>query len=204
MFFIDMSLNAIGISEIDAVCQTHIVGTGRNESAIYPVMAKVALLCHVLLGIKGNGMVRAGIHTKPAAGARFFVQNHNPVIPLYNGFNRATAYAWGIIAVSAYIRLEPPIRFVVSGAEISFGNLDQFYPFWNIIFLLAGHFTGFAPPAGYMIYDQCVFLHDGVPSRFLEMYPTQKGSNVGSSHGRIAGLVSIICQDINVGFIPAV
>jgi hypothetical protein len=204
MFFMDLSLNGIRVSEMNAVCQAYIVGTGGDKSVVHPLVTKVALFGCVLLGIKGNGMVRTGIHTKPAAGARFFVQDHNSVIPMHNGFNRATAHAWGIIAVSAYIHLKYTIRFVVSGAEIFFGNLDQFYPFRNIIFLFARHFARFASPAGYMIYDQCVFLHDGAPSRFLGGYPAQKGSNMGGSHGRVAGLVSIICQDINVGFIPAV
>jgi hypothetical protein len=123
------------------------------------VITKVALFSHVFLGIKGNGMVRAGIHTKPAAGTRFFVQNHNPVIPLHNGFNRATVHAWGCVAVFTDIRLKYHICFVAVGAEISFRDVNQFDPFGNIVFLLAGHFAGFTPPAGYMVYDQCVFLH---------------------------------------------
>jgi hypothetical protein len=167
IFFMDLSLYGIRVSEINAVRQTHIVGTSRDESVVHPVMTKVALFGGVFLGIKGNDMIRAGIHTKPAAGARFFVQDHNPVIPMHNGFNRATAHAWGIIAVPAYIHLKYTIRFVVSGAEIFFGNPDQFDPFGNIIFLFAGHFAGFASPTGYMVYEQCVFLHDGAPSRFL-------------------------------------
>jgi hypothetical protein len=104
-------------------------------------------------------MVRAGIHTKPAAGARFFVQNHNAVIPLFDGFFRTTFHTFGLIAVYTDMRLKYYIRFIVNGVETLFKDGDQLDPFGSVIFLLAGHFAGFASPAGYVIYDQCIFLH---------------------------------------------
>jgi len=204
VLFIDLQLNVIRISEINAVSQTNIVCTSGYESVVHPVMTKVTLLCHVFLCIKGNGMVRAGIHTKLAAGARFLVQNHNTVIPLCDGFLRTTFHTCGLIAVYTDIRLKYYIRFIVSGVETFFKDGDQFDPFGSVIFLLAGHFAGFASPAGYVVYDQCIFLHYRFPSRFLRINLAQECSNVGGAHGRVAGFISIICQNINVGFVPAV
>jgi hypothetical protein len=197
-------LNVIRVSEINAVRQANIVGTSGYKSVVHPVMTKVTLLCHVFLCIKGNGMIRAGIHTKPAAGARFLVQYHNAVISLCNGLFRATVHTCGLIAVYADIRLKYDIRFIVNGAEIPFKDVDQFDPFGSVIFLLAGHFAGFASPAGYVVYDQCVFLHCRSPSRFLGVNLAQKCSNAGSTHGSVAGVIGIIRQNIDVGFVPAV
>jgi hypothetical protein len=148
VLFMDLSLNVIRISEIDAMGKTNIVGTSGDKPVVHPVITKVTLLCHVFLCIKGNGMIRAGIHTKPAAGARFLVQDHDTVIPFCNGLFRATVHTWGVIAVYTDIRLKYYIRFIVNGTDPPFKNVDQFDTFGSVIFLLAGHFAGFASPAG--------------------------------------------------------
>jgi hypothetical protein len=148
VLFIDLPSNVIRVSEIDAMGKTNIVGTSGDKPVVHPVITKVTLLCHVFFCIKGNGMIRAGIHTKPAAGARFLVQDHNTVIPLCNGLFRATVHTWGVIAVYTDIRLKYYIRFIVNGTDPPFKDVDQFDPFGSVIFLLAGHFAGFASPAG--------------------------------------------------------
>ena len=147
-FFMDLFLNGLRVTEINAVGQTHIVGTGRDESIVHPVMTEVTLFCHVFLFVKGNGKVRAGIHTKSTAGARLFIQNHDTVTPLFNGFLWATVHTRGFIAVLTNIRLKHDIRFLVNDAETPFKDIDQFDPFGSVIFLFAGHFAGFASPAG--------------------------------------------------------
>ena len=44
-------------TEMDAMCRTDIVGTGRNKPLINPVTTEVALLGDHLLLVKRNGIV---------------------------------------------------------------------------------------------------------------------------------------------------
>jgi hypothetical protein len=49
---------------------TNIVGAGRDESLVNPMVAEITLVGDVLVIIKRNGVVGAGINTGLAAGAQ--------------------------------------------------------------------------------------------------------------------------------------
>ena len=47
------------VPETYTVSQTNIIGTGRNQPLIHPVMAEVALLCDIFFIIKSDGVIGA-------------------------------------------------------------------------------------------------------------------------------------------------
>jgi len=71
---------------MDAMGETDIIGTGRDESLINPVMTEVALPGNALILIKSNGIVGTYLYASLASRAFFVVHDHNPVFSLLNSF----------------------------------------------------------------------------------------------------------------------
>ena len=92
---------------------------------------------------------------------------------------------------------------IVNDFENLFTDSNQFDPFGNVIFLLAGHFAGLAPPAGYSIYDQGISFHYRSPSRFLKINLAQQRSDVCGPHSGVAAFIGVIGQNVDIGFVPA-
>jgi hypothetical protein len=171
VLFIDLSLNVIRVSEIDAMGKTNIVGTSGDKSVVHPVITKVTLYCHVSFHIKGHGVVWTSLNTELASCAFLFFHEHNTVIPSCNGLFRTDLHTCGRIAVHADIHLKYENRSAINEFGTVFQNIDQFDAVRGAVFLLAGHFAGFASPAGFVIYDECIFFHQMLPSRFLRVNP---------------------------------
>ena len=57
------SLLFIWILKMDAVCQTHIIGAGGNQTLINPMVAKIALLSNAFMRIKVNRLIRTCFDT---------------------------------------------------------------------------------------------------------------------------------------------
>ena len=75
--------NLIRISEIDAMSQADIVGTCRNKSHIYPVMAEGTLLCYAFILVKRNGIIRTCFNTRLTSGALIVIHDYNAIVPFY-------------------------------------------------------------------------------------------------------------------------
>ena len=101
-------------SEIYAMCQTNIVGAGRDKSLVYPMMAEVALLGDAFIFIKCDGIIGAGIDTRLATGAQVVIHDDNAVFSFADSFFRTGFCTRGIITVPAPIDLKVKIQFSVN------------------------------------------------------------------------------------------
>ena len=94
--------------------QTDIVGTGRDKSSIYPVMAEVTLLCDAFVFIKSNGIIRTYFYARLTSGAQIVIHDDDAVLPFRDGLFRTGLRAWGVIAVSAQADMEGKFQFAVN------------------------------------------------------------------------------------------
>jgi hypothetical protein len=161
--------NLSGITEVDAVGEADVVSTGRIESVINPMMAKITLGRRLFFIVKANGMVRAFIDAKPTPGTFFVVKDDDSVFPFRYGFHWACLRTWRVIAVLADIHtpheVELPVHlFRAIGPDRKV--LDATVCIDGIVLLLAGHFTGLASPAGIFFDNQCIPVHGRPPSFF--------------------------------------
>jgi hypothetical protein len=85
------------------VCQTDIIGAGRDQSVIDPMMAQVALLSDTPVIVKINGVVRARFYTRLTAGAPVIVHDHDTIGSFADSILGAGPDTGRIIAVSALI-----------------------------------------------------------------------------------------------------
>ena len=111
--FQNLFFNFGRITEVDAVGEADIIGTGRIEAFINPVMAEIALDCGLFFIVKANGMVRAFIDAKLAPGAFFIVKDDDPVFPFHYGVFGADLCADGIITVFADVHTPHEIKLPV-------------------------------------------------------------------------------------------
>ncbi len=134
------------------MCQTDIVGTGRDEPLINPVVAEVTLIGDVLVMVIGDGIIGACVDTRLAAGAQIVIHDDNAVIALTNRFLRANVGAGGIVAMAAQVHLKTKFQLIIHQPGAILFNADQFDAVGSLIFLFAGHLTGFAAPAEVIVY----------------------------------------------------
>ena len=92
--------------KMDTVRQTHVIGTGRDQTMVHPVMAEVALLRDTALRLIGDGVIGAFLHAGLAPGAELVVQNDNAVISLANGRFRTGIGTGRLIAVPAEVDMK--------------------------------------------------------------------------------------------------
>jgi hypothetical protein len=104
---------SIWISEINTVRQTDVIGAGRDQSVIDPMMAQVALLSDTFMMVKVNGVVRACFNTRLTAGAQIIIHDHDTIGSFADGFLWAGFDTGRIIAVPALIdpvnEIEQPV-----------------------------------------------------------------------------------------------
>lgn len=101
-------------NKMDAMCQTDIVGTGRDEPLINPVVAEVTLIGDVLVMVIGDGIVGTGIDTRLTSGTQVVIHDDHAVIPLVDRFLRAYVRTGGIIAMSAQVHLKNIFEFIIN------------------------------------------------------------------------------------------
>ena len=106
-------LNLGGMTKVDAMGETDVIGTSRIEALINPVVAKIALGCSLIFIVKANGMVRAFIDAKLTPGAFLIVKDDNSVFPFPYGLHWAGLHAEGIIAVFADVHAPHEIELPV-------------------------------------------------------------------------------------------
>jgi hypothetical protein len=141
------------------MCQTDIVGAGRNKPAFDPVMAKIALLGDTLGRVKVNGIIRAGLDAVLAPGAQIIIHNNDSVESFVNSRLGASIGAGGLITVSAPIDFKNKTEFPIDCFGAVFCYRNEFDAVRRAIFLFAGHFAGLATPAGLMINFQRIACH---------------------------------------------
>ena len=126
--------------------QANIVGTGRDQAMIHPVMAEVALSGDLLVIIKSDRIIRALIDAGLTPGAQIIVHDDNSVISFANGRFRAGIGTRRFIAVPAQVDLKYKIRLIIELPRSIFPHRNQFDPLSHPVLLLAGNFTGSATP----------------------------------------------------------
>ena len=145
------------------VRQTHIIGTGRDQTMVHPVMAEIALLRDTAGLVIGDGVIGTFLYAGLTPGAEFVVHDDNAVISFVNSLFRAGIGTRRIIAVPAQVDLEYKFRLIIDPTRSVFPNRDQLDPVCRPVFLLAGNFTGSATPAEMMVYTQLKFIHNLFP-----------------------------------------
>jgi len=163
-------LNLDRVPEIDTVGEADIIGTGRIEALINPVMAEIALGHGLVFIVKANGMVRTFIDAKLTPGAFLVVKDDDPIFPFHYGFYWTGLRAERLLAVLADVQtpneIELPVhqfRAIAPDRQIlgPIGCIDR------IIFLFAGHFAGLTSPAGELFDNQCMLIHGWPPGIIL-------------------------------------
>jgi hypothetical protein len=142
------------------VCQADIIGAGRYEPLIDPVVAEVALAGDVAVMVIGDGIIGAFIHAGLATGAPVVIHDHYAVIALANGLIRANVHAGGIVAMAAQVHLKAECQFVIDPPGAILFNLYQLDALGRPVLLLAGHLARLAAPAQVVIYSYFKFGHD--------------------------------------------
>jgi hypothetical protein len=122
------------------------------------MMAQVALERGLFFLVKTQGMVGTGFKAQLAADALLIIEDHDAVLPLGYGLGRTHGQAGGVVTVAAYVDLVGEVKSVFNHARAVLGHVEEFD--FEIMFLLAGHFTGSAAPAGFIIYYQRIWVHE--------------------------------------------
>jgi len=155
------------------VGEADIIGTGRIEAVINPMMAEIALgRCPSVL-VKANGMVGAFIDAKPTPGASLIVEDDDPVLPLHDGIFGAGLHTGWLIAVFADVHTPYKIELTVREFRAISPNrqvLDPIGCIDRIVFLFAGDFTSLASPAGELFDNQCIFILHGFSPGIIKNY----------------------------------
>jgi hypothetical protein len=153
----NLFLNLGGVSKIDAVAEADIVGTGRIESLVHPVMAEVAFERQLFFVVKVNRLVGTFFDTTATPCALFLIEDDDPIPSLCDGLHRAGLGTGGLFAMLTDIDAPQEVEFPVHEFRAispdrhvfdGMGRIDR------IIFLFAGCFAGHASPAGILLDDQ--------------------------------------------------
>jgi hypothetical protein len=186
MFFRDLFLDLPQLAEVDAMPQTHVVCASRIESLIDPMMAEVTFTGKILLSVKRNDAIGAGLKAGLTAGAKLIIQDHDAVIPLPDRLSGTCFGAGRIVTVSAHIDPEKEDGLPINHPRPVFQDLNELHAVGRAHLLLAGHLAGLAAPTGRVVDMQCVFFHERLPLSNLRVDPAEQCSHMGCTHGRIA------------------
>ena len=94
-------LNILWLAKVDAVGQTDIICTCREEPLINPLITQITFSGDVLLRLKDDSPERTGCYTGLTACAVFLIQNDNSIFSLGNRFYRTNFGTRGTLAVLA-------------------------------------------------------------------------------------------------------
>jgi hypothetical protein len=136
---------------MNTVRQTHIVGTGRDQALVHPVMAEVALLRDTAVRVISDGVIGAFLDAGLTPGAQLIVHHDNSVISFADGRFRAGIGTGRSIAVPAQVELKNKFRPIIDLPRTVFPNRNQLDPLSRPVFLLAGDLAGSAAPAQFFI-----------------------------------------------------
>jgi hypothetical protein len=151
--------------------EADIIGTGRIEALINPMMAKIALGCGLFFIVKANGMVRAFIDANLTSIAFLRVKDDDPVFPFHDGLHRAGLHTGRLLAVLADIYTPHEIKLPIHQFWAIRPNrkiLNTIVCFNWIEFLFACYFAGLTSPAGKLFDNQCILIH-GWPPLFQDI-----------------------------------
>jgi len=139
--------------------QAHIVGAGREQALIHPVVTEVAFQRNLMRSVKINGIIGTGLDARLTARAFGIIHDDNAISSFSDGFSRADFRTCRVVAMTASIYPKNEMQGVIDQTRPVFENANEFDAVRGTVFLLAGHFTGFTPPAGFMIDFEPVFIH---------------------------------------------
>jgi hypothetical protein len=146
------------------MAQTDVIGTSRQQSLVYSVMAEIALSGLPLFRIIRDGLKGARLKTQRAAYAGLGIQDHQPVTSLSNGFHRTDLRTRRLIAMTAAMDVIIEGQAPFDYFRTILGNGNIFYPLRGLIFLFAGHFAAFTPPTGILVDKEVIGFHGLFPS----------------------------------------
>ena len=145
---------------MDTVRRTNIVGTGRDQALVHPVMAEIALLRDTAVRVISDGVIGAFLDAGLTPGAQLIVHHDNSVISFADGRFRADIGTRRIVAVPAQVELKNKFRSIIDLPRTVFPNRNQLDPLSRPVFLLAGDLAGSAAPAQMIVYTQLEFSHN--------------------------------------------
>jgi hypothetical protein len=154
-----IALPGLNAFKVNAMRQADIIGAGRDEPLIHPVMAKVALLGDIPVHVIIDGIIRAFLHAGLASGAQIVVHDNDSVRPFGDGFCRTSLDTRWIVAVPAQVDLKYELRLIIAPPRAVFPHRNQFDTLGCPVFLLAGHLTGSAAPTELIVYPHLKFSH---------------------------------------------
>jgi hypothetical protein len=140
--------------------QTNVVCTGRHQPPVNPMTAQIAFFRDSSVTVEGNGIIGAYVNAEATSSTRFLIQNDNTVVSFLYRLFRTRRCAFRFITMPADIYPIDEIHLGPDHSGTIFGDMNQFDSIRRTVFLLTGNLTGFAPPAGLMVYDQCESIHD--------------------------------------------
>jgi hypothetical protein len=187
------------VTKVDAVSEADIVRARRDQALVHPVVAEVAFPGNSSADIVGDGLVWAGVDTLFASVTSVMVHDHDAVFSLGYGPFGAGIGAGGRVTMQAQPDTVHEIDRAVAGdMRAVFPDGDEFHPIAGVHLLLAGHLAGPASPARFVIDEQGVSFHEQLPSLSLGIDFAEQGSYMGCAHGRIAVVVVVPREDIDI------
>ena len=148
---------------MDAVCQTNIVGTRWDEPLIDPVVTEVALLGYAFALVKGYCVIGTCVDAGLASGALLIVHYHDTVISFDNCLFWAGIDTRGLVAVLTHVNTEDEVGSTTHHLGTILPNVDELDAVSGVVFLFTGHLAGLTSPAGLLIYEQGIVLHESSP-----------------------------------------
>ena len=107
---INILLKAI---EMNAMGKAYVVGAGRYETVVHPLVTEIAFPGDPVFIVKDNRAIGAFVNARLTPGTSIRVQHHNPVFPFEYDLFRACFRAGRIIAVSAKVYMIDKVKFAV-------------------------------------------------------------------------------------------
>ena len=164
--------NLGGITEVDAVGEANIIGTGRVEAVIHPVGAKVTFLSRSFSPVEGDGSVRAYLEARLTARATFPVEDDDPVLPLGDGLLGTGVHTRGSVTVFTDIYAVNEIELPIDPFGPIFSDIDIIDPLRLLMLLLAGDFAGLTSPAGILVDTERNLTHRQLSFLLMDPYPS--------------------------------
>jgi hypothetical protein len=145
------------IPKIDAVCETHVVRTGRNKPLIHSVVAQIALEGFLVLFVEIYGVVRAGFHAALTSCAHILVEYDNAIFSFRNGLFRAGPGTGRVVAMLTHSGTMEILQLVSCHLRPVFVNVNEFD--LVVVFLFAGYLASSAAPTQFIIYYERKLIH---------------------------------------------
>jgi len=108
------------------VCQTHIVGAGREQALVDAMVTEVTLLRDLIMIVKINGIVGTSLNTSLTPRAFGIIQNDDAVRSFGDGFIGTGIRAGRVITMTTHIYPKNEIQGIIDHTRPVFANINEF------------------------------------------------------------------------------